>query len=291
MIIDFHAHIYPEKIAARAVANICAFYSIPMGCDGTVEGLLKFGIQGGGSCAPQTAWSPAAGGSPRNASLPAGAGRPGQCLIDRFVVFSAAAAPGQVISINNFIARTVAEHPELTGFGTLHPDFEDPRGEIDRLMGLGLRGLKFHPDMQLFNIDDERMMRIYALAEGKLPIVFHTGDYRYEYSHPARLARVLDAFPRLTAVAAHFGGWSLFDLALEYFKDRFCYFDVSSSIPYLGKKRAAELIRIYGAERFLFGSDYPMWDPRRCLEDFYALDLDGEERELILHENAERILK
>jgi predicted TIM-barrel fold metal-dependent hydrolase len=258
MIIDFHTHIYPEKIAARAVANICAFYNIPMGCDGTVGGLLKHVGRG--------------------------------AEIDRAVVFSAAANPAQVRGINDFIARTVAGQPRLTGFGALHPDFEDPAAELDRLIGLGLRGLKFHPDMQRFNIDDEKMMKIYALAEGRLPIVFHTGDYRYDYSHPARLARVLDAFPRLTAVAAHFGGWSLFDLALEHLKDRFCYFDVSSSIPYLGKKRAAELIRIYGAERFLFGSDYPMWDPRRCLEDFYALDLREDERELILHENAGRIL-
>jgi predicted TIM-barrel fold metal-dependent hydrolase len=270
MIIDFHAHIYPEKIAARAVANICAFYNIPMGCDGTVEGLLSYGSEGE---KPQTG----GGASPWQG-------------IDSFVVFSAAAVPGQVVSINNFIAAAVKEHPQLTGFGALHPDFEDPGAEIDRLLALGLRGLKFHPDMQQFNIDDGRMMRIYALAEGRLPIIFHTGDYRYEYSHPARLARVLEAFPRLTAVAAHFGGWSLFDLALEYLKDRFCYFDVSSSIPYLGKKRAAELIHIYGAERFLFGSDYPMWDPRRCLEDFYALDLRDHERELILHQNAERIL-
>jgi predicted TIM-barrel fold metal-dependent hydrolase len=134
------------------------------------------------------------------------------------------------------------------------------------------------------------MMKVYALLEGRLPIIFHTGDYRYEYSHPARLARVLDAFPRLTAVAAHFGGWSVFDLALEYLKDRFCYFDISSSIPYLGGRRSVELIRIYGAERFLFGSDYPVWDPRRCLEDFYMLDLDEGERELILHQNAEHIL-
>jgi predicted TIM-barrel fold metal-dependent hydrolase len=295
MIIDFHAHIYPEKIAAKAVASICAFYNIPMGCDGTVEGLLKFGPRGDGI---QEGGSPPLAPSPPGTTLPPQRGEPppqrpplaAGCRIDRFVVFSAAAAPGQVVSINDFIARTAAEHPELTGFGTLHPDFEDPAGEIDRLISLGLRGLKFHPDMQKFNIDDQRMMNIYALAEGRLPIVFHTGDYRYEYSRPARLARVLDNFPRLTAVAAHFGGWSLFDLALEHLKDRFCYFDVSSSIPYLGRKRAAELIRIYGAERFLFGTDYPMWDPRRCLEDFYALDLRDDERELILHENARRIL-
>ncbi|MDR2746804.1 MAG: amidohydrolase family protein [Treponema sp.] len=294
MVIDFHAHIFPEKIAARAVSSICAFYNIPMGCDGTVEGLLRFVVQDGGSPGGQQAGHCAEQDKRVDCCIDS---RVDRCIdscvdrcINRFVVFSAAAAPNLVVNINDFIARTVMEHPELTGFGTLHPDFPDPQGEIDRLMGLGLRGLKFHPDMQRFNIDDPRMMKIYALAEGRLPIVFHTGDYRYEYSHPARLARVLDAFPRLVAVAAHFGGWSLFDLALEYLQDRFCYFDVSSSIPYLGRRRAAELIHIYGAERFLFGTDYPMWDPRRCLEDFYALDLRGDERELILHGNAERIL-
>jgi predicted TIM-barrel fold metal-dependent hydrolase len=286
MVIDFHAHIYPEKIAAKAVANICAFYSIPMGCDGTVEGLLKY--RKGGNSVPPFPPGPQDWAPPGKEPCPPGP--PPWRGIDRFVVFSAAAAPGQVTRINDFIAQTVEGRPELTGFGTLHPDFEDPEGEIERLIGLGLRGLKFHSDMQRFNIDDERMMRIYASAEGRLPIVFHTGDYRYDYSHPRRLARVLDAFPRLTAAAAHFGGWSIFDLALEYLKDRFCYFDVSSSIPYLGRKRAAELIHIYGAERFLFGTDFPMWDPRRCLEDFYELDLRDDERELILHGNAERIL-
>ena len=136
MIIDFHAHIYPEKIAAKAVANICAFYNIPMGCDGTVGGLLKFGNREGESSAPPLA--------PRQ-------GIPLQG-IDHFVVFSAAAAPGQVASINDFIARTAREHPELTGFGTLHPDLEDPAAEIERLIGLVLRGLNFHPDMQRLNI-------------------------------------------------------------------------------------------------------------------------------------------
>jgi predicted TIM-barrel fold metal-dependent hydrolase len=290
MVIDFHTHIYPEKIASRAVAGIFAFYTIPMAGDGTVEGLLKYTRVEGEGRTPQAVQSPdPRAGVPSTERVPPYAAPPWQ-RINHFVVFSAAAVPGQVVSINDFIARTVKAHPEFTGFGTLHPDFDDPEGEIDRLIGLGLRGIKFHPDMQRFNIDDERMMKVYALLEGRLPIIFHTGDYRYEYSHPARLARVLDAFPRLTAVAAHFGGWSVFDLALEYLKDRFCYFDISSSVPYLGGKRSVELIRIYGAERFLFGSDYPVWDPRRCLEDFYALDLNNDERELILHQNAERIL-
>jgi predicted TIM-barrel fold metal-dependent hydrolase len=258
MIVDFHAHIYPDKIAAKAVVNIGEFYKLPMEGDGTVQGLLDLGRRGG---------------------------------IDRFVVFSAAASPGQVASINDYIAGTCKEHAEFTGFGTLHPDTEDPAAEIERMTGLGLKGVKFHPDMQKFNIDDERMMKIYALLEGRLPVVFHTGDYRYSWSHPSRLAKVIDAFPRLTAVGAHFGGWSQYDIALDFFKDRFCYFDISSSIPHMGKRRAVELIRTYGAERFLFASDFPMWNPARCLDDFLELGLEPEENDLILYKNAMGILK
>jgi predicted TIM-barrel fold metal-dependent hydrolase len=261
MVIDFHAHIYPEKIAGKAVSNIGEFYKIPVQCEGTVRDLLERGEAGG---------------------------------IGAFVVFSAAAVPAQVGSINNFIAGVCNEQKgkgiALTGFGTLHPDMENPGAEIERMKDLGLKGVKFHPDMQQFDIDDERMMKIYALLEGKFPVIFHTGDYRYGYSHPARLAGVLDAFPKLKVVAAHFGGWSLFDLALEYLKDRRCYFDLSSSIPFLGKRRTEELIGIYGVERILFGSDYPMWDPADCLKTFGELNLKDRERDMILRENAERLL-
>jgi predicted TIM-barrel fold metal-dependent hydrolase len=257
LIVDFHTHIYPEKIASRAVANVWEFYKIPMNKDGTVGTLLERGRSGG---------------------------------IDRFVVFSPAAVPEQVRNINDFIAGVCREHQELIGFGTLHQHMQDPYGEIERLIGLGLKGIKLHPDMQRFNIDDDCMMEIYAALEGRLPVIFHTGDYRYSFSHPSRLARVLDNFPKLTAVAAHFGGWSLFDIALDYFYDRRCYFDVSSSLPFLGKRRALELIRTYGAERFLFGSDYPMWDPSACLEDFLALNLSEHEQDLILCKNALAIL-
>lgn len=257
MVIDFHAHIYPEKIAARALANVWEFYRIPMQMDGTVGALLENGRGGG---------------------------------IDRFVVFSPAAAPEQVGRINDFIAGVCREHAELIGFGTLHPDMSNPAAEIERLMGLGLRGIKLHPDMQRFDIDAPGMMDTYAALEGRLPVIFHTGDYRYSFSHPSRLARVLDAFPGLSTVAAHFGGWSLFDIAMDHLLDRRCYFDVSSSLPFLGSRRAVELIRMYGAERFLFGSDYPMWDPAACLEEFRALRLPEAETELILYKNALALL-
>ena len=258
MVVDFHAHIYPEKIAAKAVANIGKFYSINMCQNGTVENLLESGRAGG---------------------------------IDRFVVFSAAVNQTQVKVINDYISSICCERPEFTGFGTLHPDMENPQDEIERLSALGLRGVKLHPDIQRFNIDDRRMMDIYACLEGRFPVIFHTGDYRYSYSHPSRLARVLDTFPGLCVIAAHFGGWSVVDIAYDYFRGRSCYFDVSSSLSFIGPRRAVELIRDYGPERFLFGSDYPMWDPAACLEEFLRLDLTDAEKELILWKNACGILR
>jgi predicted TIM-barrel fold metal-dependent hydrolase len=258
IIIDFHTHIYPEKIAAKAVAGIEEFYHIAMQKDGTTESLIASGRQGG---------------------------------IGRFVVFSAAAVPAQVQTINDYIAASCRKHPEFTGFGTLHPDMENPHDEIERIIALGLQGIKFHPDMQQFNIDDKHMMDVYAGLEGRLPVIFHTGDYRFSFSHPSRLARVLDNFPQLCVIAAHFGGWSLFDIAYDCFYKRRCYFDVSSSLPFMGLRRAAELIHDYGAERFLFGSDYPMWDPALCLQEFMKLDLDSDEKDQILWKNARTILK
>ena len=263
MVIDFHTHIYPEKIAAKAVASIGKFYGSPMHGDGTVEGLLESG---------------------RRSSSKHG-------NIERFVVFSAAAVPAQVQAINDYIASACREHSQLTGFGTLHKDMENPQGEIDRMIALGLKGVKFHPDMQRFNIDDDAMMDIYAALEDRLWVIFHTGDYRHDFSHPSRLARVLDNFPKLQVVAAHFGGWSVTDIAFDYFIKRSCYFDVSSTLSFIGKKRAVEFIRAYGAERFLFGSDYPMWDPSVCLNEFLELDLSDNENELILRKNAQEILK
>ncbi len=256
-VLDFHAHIYPEPICEKAVHSVSSFYGIDIGRPGTAESLLKLGKEAG---------------------------------ISRFVVQSVAVTPKQVQSINNFIAEQCTLHPEFYGFGTLHADMEDPRGEIERIEKLGLRGVKIHPDTQRFHMDDPKMMAIYEMLEGRLPVLMHCGDYRYDYSHPRRLAAVLDQFPHLTVIGAHFGGWSLFDLALEYLENRFCYLDISSSMMFLGLRRTAELIRIYGAERILFGTDFPMWCPQGELERVRSLGLTETELEKILYTNGMGIL-
>ena len=257
-VIDCHCHIYPEKIAQRAAGSVGDFYSIPMfTLDGTATRMLEL-------CE----------GTP----------------ITHHVVCSVATKPATVETINSFIAAECEKHPNFVGFATMHQDYEDPEREIERAMSLGLRGLKLHPDTQEVNLDDPRLMRIYEIIEGRIPLMVHTGDYRYGFSHPRRLKKVLAAFPNLVVNAAHFGGWSVYDLALELLECERCFVDACSSMEYLGPRRTRELIDAYGADRVMFGSDFPMWNPAAELERILALDLPSDALEKILHRNCERYL-
>lgn len=257
-VIDVHCHIYPDAIKEKAVQSVGRFYNIPMDvADGSGEALLAV-------CA----------GSP----------------IERQVVHSVALSPHQVTSINDFIAAQCVAHPQFTGFFTLHQDFPNPEAEIERALSLGLVGLKLHPDSQQVNMDDPRIMAILEMAEGRFPVIMHCGDYRYDFSHPRRMQQVLRRFPRLVVDAAHFGGWSIFDLAVEYLENENCYMDMSSAQAFLGPRRTAELVRIHGTHRIMFGSGFPMWNPVKELDAFWALPFSDQEFAAMTSGNAERFL-
>ncbi|MEG1751138.1 MAG: amidohydrolase family protein [Raoultibacter sp.] len=256
-IIDIHAHIYPEKIASKAVDSVGDFYDIEMFGEGSAEALLE-----------------AAKSSP----------------ITNFVVHSVAMKPSVVESINDFIAEECRIHPEFIGFAAMHQDYPDPEAEIERAIGLGLRGIKLHPDTQEVNMDDPRLMRIYEIIEGRLPLIVHTGDYRYDYSHPRRLQSILHTFPHLVVDAAHFGGWSIQDEAIAYMENENCFLDVSSSMDFIGDEHTRKLVDTYGVDRILFGADFPMWNPTTELERFCALGFSDADLEKMLWRNAERFL-
>ena len=82
----------------------------------------------------------------------------------------------------------------------------------------------------------------------------------------------------------------MYDLATEYLLDENCYLDCSSSLQMLGLRRGRELIKMYGAERMVFGSDFPMWDPAHELEVLLSMGFSDEEYELMLNGNAKKIL-
>lgn len=257
-IIDAHCHIYPDKIAQKASESTGNFYSIPMCLDGKISTLSEYGEKAG---------------------------------IEHFVVQSVATTPKQVSSINNFIAESVSQSDgKFTGLGTLHPDSEDIEADVNEVISLGLKGVKLHPDIQRFKIDDYRMLKIYELCEGKLPILVHTGDHRYDYSNPNRMMPILDIYKDLVVIGAHFGGWSIWEEATEKLsKYKNFYVDCSSSLYAMSPQKAKELIMAYGTKRVLFGTDYPMWEPEEEIARFMEIDITEKQRRDIFYNNAAKL--
>ncbi len=258
--IDFHCHIYPEKIADRAVLGTDTFYGLHSECKGTAADLLEIGAKAG---------------------------------VDHFLVQSVATTPHQVLSINEFIADAVNQSgSKFTGFGTLHPNSSDIKGDFEHLKSLGLKGVKLHPDIQQFKIDDYRCLKIYELCEqDNYPILMHTGDRRFDYSNPNRMLPIMNIYTGLTVVGAHLGGWSIWDEAAEKLSSlpNF-YVDCSSCFRFMSKQKARELIHLWGAEKVLFGTDYPMRSQEAELSAIFDLGLDELEYECILNMNAKKIL-
>ncbi len=257
-IIDFHTHVYPDRIADKATRATCDFYGLDTDQTGTVDTLLSKGRAAG---------------------------------IDRFVLLPVAVHPRGVRAVNEFIVGQIQQHPECYGFGTVHPDMEDLNGELEYIRASGLLGVKLHPDMQAIHTDDEKWFPLYEwLQEKGLPLFVHCGDEHRDFSHPRRLRRVIDRFPRLIVIAAHLGGWSKWDEAVEYLQDTDCYVDISSCMMFLSPEKVAEYVRAFGAHRVLFGTDFPIWDAASEVKNLQSLPLTDDEKEQIFLRNAERIL-
>ena len=255
--IDFHTHIYPDAIAQRATQSTCSFYDLHTELVGSVEGLLAQCREAG---------------------------------VTHALLLPVAVKADQVRHINAYTAQIVAEYTPFEGFGAYHAAVEDPAAELEALEALKLRGVKLHPDIQQFAIDDPRLFPMYEALGDRLPVMLHCGDPRYDYSHPQRLKRLLHLFPKLRVIGAHMGGWELFDEAFELLHSENCYLDISSSRMFMTPEKMRRLIQGYGADRLLFGTDFPLWSLRDEVEAFKALGLSAEEEAKITWRNAMALL-
>ena len=254
-IIDSHCHIYPDKIAEKAAHKTADFYNVISENNGMLSRLIEL--------------EKAAG-------------------VDHVVVQSVATAPSQVRSINRFISQSVKENDGyIIGLGTLHPDSDDIAGDIADILSFGLKGVKLHADIQGIAVDDKRCYKIYEICEGRLPILMHAGDYRYKLSNPDNFLPVLRAFPKLKIIAAHMGGWSVWEEALEKMVgfDNL-YYDTSSVSGFTGTMMYSKLLDRYDENRIMFGVDYPMFTPKREIDILLALERNGEEYRKIFSANA-----
>lgn len=254
-IIDFHAHVFPEEIAQKAVNHIGKHYSIKMQGTGVLEDLVQ--------SADRT-------------------------LIDYIVIHSTATKVTQVKSINDWVASHTSNR--FIGFGTLHPDMPDAKEEFERIISLGLKGIKLHPDFQGFKADDPKMDKIYSIIESRLPVLIHCGDEKLDNSSPKRIANVLERFPNLTIIAAHLGGYMNWQESMDYLVSKNLYMDTSSAIRYMDIGSATKLIKKHGTDKIVFGTDYPTVYHESELDVFNKLDLNENEKEDILYNNSAKVL-
>ena len=156
--------------------------------------------------------------------------------------------PSQTPAVNGF-AIELNSRPTLINFGTLYPDYEGNAAEIQRLKKAGIKGVKFHPDYQSFFVDEERMFPLYRqMADAGLIAFFHAGvDIGLPppvHCTPDRLAAVLDRVPDLTVVAAHFGGFKMWDDVEKHLIGRNLWLDTSYTLAWF----SGGALREHGAQ-------------------------------------------
>lgn len=205
---------------------------------------------------------------------------------------------------NEFMAELSQKYPGvLMGFGSVDPHRDDAAAEVDRAADLGLKGLKLHPTMQVFDPGEERFYPIYErMQERGLVALFHTGTCgigagtpgaggtKIRYSHPGFLDSVAADFPGVTWIAAHFG-WPWYPETLAYALHKSnVWIELSGWAPaYLPddvKREAGKRLN----DRTLFGSDYPFIPLERWFSEFEELGYDEAAKEAILRGNAARLL-
>lgn len=261
MLIDFHTHAFPDRIAQRAVSGLS---------------------HSSGGMVPQTDGT--------LSSLKAEMDKDG---VDISVVLSIATNPRQQTNVNNF-AMEMDQDDRIVAFGSIHPDAPDALEELERIKEAGLKGVKLHPEYQHFYADDERMKPIYRkISQLGLVTVFHAGhDYGFlppYHCMPDNLLRALKWFDT-PVVAAHWGGESCCVEVLEKLCGENLWFDLSFGYGAMPKPVAQAIIDKHGPDKLLFGSDIPWHRPEWELRLLNSLDISQEDKDKIFYQNALNLL-
>jgi len=261
MLIDFHTHAFADSLAPRAIASLrAASGGLTPYTDGTAADLVRCMDENG---------------------------------VSHSVMLNIATKPKQQTRINDWAAEICSDR--ITAFGSIHPDAPDVFDELERIRAIGLKGVKLHPEYQNFEVDEPRMLPIYKkIASLGLITVFHAGqDIGFmppAKASPDKLVRALPAFDGAPVVAAHFGGYIMWDDVLDQLCGLPIYFDTSFCFGRIQHPLAQAIVEKHTPERILFGTDLPWSDAgteRRIID---SLDLSDADRDKIFFRNAADLL-
>jgi predicted TIM-barrel fold metal-dependent hydrolase len=264
LIIDIHTHVFPDHIAQKVLDANRELGFEPFGT-GTIRDLRdrisRFGLS---AC----------------------------------VALAVSTSPRLVEPSNNWLLQE--SRGDVVPFGTIHPRYPNYKDEIRRIKGMDIAGIKFSSLFQDFYPDDPSMYPIYEiLVEEQLPVLFHAGgsmhtlDGEVVQASPKRLRKVLDDFPGMKMIAAHWGGFHSLAGARTYLWGEDLYLDTSyppglRSIP---QETLIEFIEGHGASRVLFGSDYPFGDQESDIGVIQNLPISADNKDRIFFKNAAELLQ
>ncbi|MBR3631395.1 MAG: amidohydrolase family protein, partial [Oscillospiraceae bacterium] len=191
-----------------------------------------------------------------------------------------------------FLSGLVQQDPALVAFGTLHPENENAAEILQEFRRSGLSVLKLHSDFQRFPIDDPAMYPVYRTAAALgLPILFHMGDKKLDFSHPRRLRKVQQDIPELTIIAAHMGGYQHWSEALTLLQpSERLLFDLSSTLQFVDGSLVRAFLEKFGETQFFFGTDFPMWEPAQELERLLSFGLPEDTLQKLLSGNFQQFI-
>jgi uncharacterized protein len=260
MIIDAHAHVWPDAIAPAALSGNRVPGLIARG-DGTVGGLTEDMAASGVaiSC----------------------------CL-------GIANQARHVDRVNEFVAGLTSS--TRIGFGTVHVELSADEN-LESLRRHNVRAVKLHPLFQGFSLDDKRLWELFEAFGDEIAVIAHvgegSGDARINsLSSPAMIRSITGQFPQLRLIACHFGGYKILDDAEEWLAGTDVILETSwpPSLATLRPERVHALIRKHGAERVVFGSDWPMTSPAEEITAIENLGLSDEETKSVLGGTLARLL-
>lgn len=256
MIVDAHTHAFPDAVAEKAIPQLEKGGNIKAFLDGKVSSLLQSMDRAG---------------------------------VASSVICSIATKPEQFGAILKW-SRSIASD-RLIPLGSVHPADPEAVAHVRAFHEAGFRGIKLHPYYQDFDLDEERLMPVYAaLAECGMVLVSHTGfDVafpRTRKADPVRIVNVIRRFPTLKFVATHLGAWEDWAEVRARLIGLPVYLEISCALEGLPPDEARAMLMAHPADRILFGTDSPWNDQSEVLARVRALDLPPDRLDGLLGRNA-----
>lgn len=267
MIIDFHTHVFPDKIAAKTIDALKAKSNNQPYSNGSVDGLLS---------------------------------EMERASIDVAISHPVMTSPTQFDSVTRFAAEVNARFenstPKIISFAGIHPACENIEEKMNYISECGFKGVKIHPDYQGTFITDEGYGKIFECAESLgLIVITHAGvDGAYRDTAtkctPAMAKEIIRKYPDLKLVLAHYGSNEMFDEVEELLCGERVYFDTAFILRYIGKEKFIKILEKHGADRILFATDSPWSGIKEDLDIIRSFGLDKATEQKILCDNARALL-